>query len=105
MRWTLCSKIPICATIPCSRDGQYVPLNESDPNVLSYLRLYKDEAVLVVLNMSGNQQNVSFDLSAQGFGNARPATLISTLRSHPQDVKLSQIALEPFGVYIAKLAK
>jgi len=45
------------------RDGQYVPLNESDQNVLSYLRRHKDEAVLVVLNMSGIEQNVSFDLT------------------------------------------
>jgi hypothetical protein len=32
-------------------DGDYVALNESDPNVMSYLRRYKDQAVLVVLNM------------------------------------------------------
>ena len=37
-------------------DGDYVPLNENDPNVLSYLRRYKDEAVLVVLNMSANRR-------------------------------------------------
>jgi alpha-glucosidase len=87
------------------RDGQYIPLNESDQNVLSYLRRYKDEAVLVVLNMSGSEQKVSFDLSPQGLGSARPATLITTMSSRPQDVQLSQITLEPFGVYIAKIAK
>jgi len=87
------------------RDGQYVPLNENDQNVLSYLRRYKDEAVLVVLNMSGSEQKVSFDLSPQGLGSARPATLITTMSSRPQDVQLSQITLEPFGVYIAKIAK
>jgi alpha-glucosidase len=87
------------------RDGQYVPLNESDQNVLSYLRRYKDEAVLVALNMSGSEQKVSFDLAGQGFGSAKPGTLISTMSSRPQDVQLSQITLEPFGVYIAKLAK
>jgi alpha-glucosidase len=87
------------------RDGQYVPLNESDQNVLSYLRRYKDEAVLVALNMSGSEQKVSFDLTGQGFGSAKPGTLISTMSSRPQDVPLSQITLEPFGVYIARLAK
>src|SRR6185437_2357290 len=30
-------------------DGDYVPLNENDPNVLAYLRRCKNEAVLVVL--------------------------------------------------------
>ena len=87
------------------RDGQYVPLIDNDQNVLSYLRRYKDEAVLVVLNMSGSEQKVSFDLSPQGLGSARPATLITTMSSRPQDVQLSQITLEPFGVYIAKIAK
>ena len=87
------------------REGQYVPLNESDQNVLSYLRRYKGEAVLVALNMSGNEQKVSFDLTGQGFGSAKPATLISSLRSRIPEVQLSQITLEPFGVYIAKLAK
>src|SRR3989454_4996316 len=33
-------------------DGKYIPLNEDDPNVLSYLRQYKDESILVVLKMS-----------------------------------------------------
>jgi alpha-glucosidase len=87
------------------RDGEYVPLNESDQNVLSYLRRYKNEAVVVALNMSGNEQKVGFDLSSQGFGSAKPGTLISTMSSRRQDVQLSQITLEPFGVYIAKLAK
>src|SRR6202162_5854866 len=33
-------------------EGEYVALNENDPNVISYLRRYKNEAVLVALNMS-----------------------------------------------------
>lgn len=37
-------------------DGEYFALNVKDPNVLSYLRRYKDQAVLVVLNMSGQTQ-------------------------------------------------
>jgi len=44
-------------------DGDYVALNENDANVLSYLRRYKNEAVLVVLNMSAQPQDVSFDLA------------------------------------------
>ena len=39
-------------TNPELLEGDYVALNEDDPNVLSYLRRYKDKAVLVVLNMS-----------------------------------------------------
>jgi alpha-glucosidase len=83
-------------------DGQYIPLNESDSNVLSYLRKYKDEAVLVVLNMSSEPQKASFNLDSQGFSvNAK--TLLSTNSSETVS-NVSQVSLEPFGVYIAQLS-
>jgi alpha-glucosidase len=88
-------------TDPALIEGEYVALNEDDANVLSYLRRYKDEAVLVVLNMSGSPQRVSFDLGAKGFGGAQLTTLLTTLKTQPRG--LSEISMEPFGVYIAKL--
>ena len=83
-------------------DGEYVALNEDDANVLSYLRRYKNEAVLVVLNMSGSPQHVSFDLGGKGFGGAKLTTLLTTLKNPPGG--LSEVGMEPFGVYIAKLS-
>ena len=62
-------------------DGDYVALNENDPNVLSYLRRYKNEAVLVVLNMSSQPQQVSFDLAPQGFDAKTARTLLTTMAS------------------------
>ena len=38
--------------------------------MLSYMRVYKDQVVLVSLNMSGAEQKVSFDLSRNGFSSA-----------------------------------
>ena len=84
-------------------DGEYIPLNQDDPNVLSYLRRYKDETVLVVLNMSGNPQKVSFDLGAQGFPSAKAKGLLKTAAAEP--ASLSNVALDPFGVYIAEVSK
>jgi alpha-glucosidase len=52
---------------PAFREGKYVGLNESDPNVMSYLRQSGDETLLVVLNMSATKQQPSFDLSKQGW--------------------------------------
>ena len=46
-------------------EGSYTALNENDENVLSYIRSYKGENVLVVLNMSGTQKNVHLDLAAE----------------------------------------
>jgi alpha-glucosidase len=86
-------------------DGDYLVLNESDPNVLSYLRRYKNEAVLVVLNMSGKEQKVSFDVKEQGFSDPSTTTLLTTLRTHPEKATLSSISLEPYSVYIGKIGK
>jgi alpha-glucosidase len=90
---------------PALAEGDYVALNESDPNVLSYLRRYKNEAVVVVLNMSGREQKVRFNVAPQGFSNSSAETLATTFKSHPQQVSLSSVSLEPFSVYIGKIRK
>jgi len=81
-------------------DGRYVPMNENDQNVLSYLRVYKDQAVLVALNMSGAEQKVSFELSKNGFTFA--TSLVATGKS---SAKVDVVTLEPYGVFIGQLAK
>ena len=83
-------------------DGAYVALNENDPNVVSYLRQYKDEAVLVVLNMSGSEQKVGFDLKSAGVEARDIATLLATSNEQAERASLSAITLEPFGVYIGR---
>ncbi len=85
------------------RDGDYVALNQDDPNVLAYLRQYKKDAVLVALNMSGTAQQVSFNLSAEGFTSPKASTILTTLKHAPGD-RIDQIALEPFAVYIAQVS-
>ena len=85
-------------------DGDYVALNESDTNVLSYLRRYKNEAVLVVLNMSSQPQQVSFDLGAQGFAVQSASTLFTTMGAGSK-VSLSHLSLQPFSVYVGAVSK
>ncbi|MGB7130865.1 MAG: alpha-glucosidase, partial [Candidatus Sulfotelmatobacter sp.] len=51
--------------------GNYTPINEDDPSVLSYLRLYRNQGVVVVLNMSGTTQNVALELKPSGFTSAK----------------------------------
>jgi alpha-glucosidase len=86
-------------------DGDYVALNQNDPKVLSYLRRYKNEAVLVVLNMSSQPQQVSFDLAAQGFAGQTAHTLFSTAGVKSKAGSLSQLSLQPFAVYIGEVSK
>jgi alpha-glucosidase len=87
------------------REGEYIALNENDPNVLSYLRRYKDEIVLVVLNMSASSQKVSFDLKTQGLTASSAATMLTTKKTNRQSTSLRSISLEPFEVYIGKIEK
>ena len=85
-------------------EGEYIALNEDDPNVLSYLRKYKNEAVLVVLNMSSEPQKASFDLAQQGFSSAKVKPLLTSTGSNLAS-DISQLSLEPFAVYIAEVSQ
>ena len=91
-------------TDPALREGDYEGLNESDPNVLSYLRRYQNEAVLVVLNMSATAQEPSIDLSKQGFGSASLETILTSGGKAPEG-GAKKVSLEPYGAYIARLKK
>jgi alpha-glucosidase len=86
-------------------EGEYIALNQDDPNVLSYLRRYKDEAALVVINMSASPQKVNFDLSKQGFGSGVVKTLLTTQPSLKNASSVEQLSLEPFAVYIGEVTK
>ncbi|MGD0757987.1 MAG: alpha-glucosidase [Candidatus Sulfotelmatobacter sp.] len=81
-------------------DGSYAALNESDANVLSYLRAYKDDVVLVALNMSGSPKKVNFELKRNGFSSAK--TLVATGKS---SAKGDEVFLEPYGVFIGQLTR
>lgn len=85
-------------------EGEYIALNPSDPDVLSYLRRYRDEALLVVLNMSGQRQHFRVDLTSLRLPN-KARTVMTTLRGVPEEVVLGDVALEPFGVFIGRLAE
>jgi len=82
---------------PAVREGGYVPLNEGDPYVMSYLRRYRDDAVLVVINMSGEDRTATFDLSAQGLRGAAGRPIIQSAASGD----LSSVKLGPYGIFIA----
>ncbi len=89
---------------PALLDGDYIALDENNPEVLSYLRRYQSEAVLVVLNMSNAQRTIALDLSKQGFPAARTTPLLTTIAAPPAG-RLDQVALDPFAVYIARISR
>jgi alpha-glucosidase len=83
-------------------EGSYTALNEDDPNVMSYLRSYKEKAVLVALNMSASPQRATFNLSSQGFSQSPLKTLIA---SPEASTKGNEVALEAFGLLIAEVSQ
>ncbi|HMK20871.1 MAG TPA: alpha-glucosidase [Terriglobales bacterium] len=83
-------------------EGSCAALNEGDANVLSYLRTYKGNSVLVALNMSGSPQKANFDLKSQGAASSNFKSLAATSGA---DSKGSEVTLPPFGVFIAEVQK
>ena len=81
-------------------NGSYKAINENDPNVLSYLRVYKGQGVVVALNMSGTAQKVALNLKQNGFASA--SNLLATGQSSAQG---NEVSLEPYGVFIGELTK
>jgi alpha-glucosidase len=84
-------------------EGNYSALNEDDPNVLSYLRSYKGESLLVALNMSNSPQKASFDLSSHG-GATQP-TFNGLLATSGSESKGAEVSLPAFGVFIAEVQR
>jgi len=87
-------------TNPALLEGSYTAVNESDANVLSYLRVYKAHGLVVALNMSNEPQKVKLELKSKGFASA--SRLLATGES---SAKGDEVSLEPFGVFIGQLAK
>jgi len=90
---------------PALLDGDYIALNANDPNLLSYLRKTRNDAVLVVINMSAAPQTVSVKLSKQRVSTKSAKTLLTTQSSLQNISTVAQLSLEPFAVYIAALQK
>ena len=83
---------------PALLEGDYFSINNDDPNVLAYLRRYKDESVLVVLNFSNKPQQANIEVPAAGY-----ISLLSSGATLADGYK--SVQLEPFAFYIARLQK
>jgi alpha-glucosidase len=81
-------------------EGDYVPINENNQNVLSYLRVYHGQAVLVALNMSGTTQKISFATAKNRYASAK--SLVATGKSA---AKGDMVTLDPYGAFIGQLTK
>jgi alpha-glucosidase len=90
---------------PALLNGTYTALNEDDPNVLSYLRKYNNEAILVLLNMSNTPQKIKLNLAPQGFASPKLTVLLSTFQQPTSTAPADAVDLPPFGALITKITK
>jgi alpha-glucosidase len=86
---------------PALVEGSYTPLNLDDPDVLTYVRRYKNEAILVVLNMSGKNQDFQLDLSPLGYAAPRLSVMLTSFHKRPSQGGV--LKLEPYSALIAKV--
>jgi alpha-glucosidase len=89
---------------PALLEGNFQLLKGDDPNVLSYARRYKDEAILVMLNMSGTDQQVGLDISPLGFATPRVSVLLTSFHK-PLPPASGTVPMEPYSAFIAKITK
>jgi alpha-glucosidase len=90
--------------VPALRDGGMVMLDTANPSVLSYVRTASagGHAVVVALNMTGQAQAISLDLSSAGIAQKAVRTLLTN------DVSLqggtsTSMTLPPFASWVGAL--
>ena len=89
---------------PALLEGDYFPINEDDPNVFAYLRRYKGEAIMVVLNMSASAQKANFYLGPAGFTAPKLSILLNN--GHAPVVGTPEgLAMPPFSAFVAKVTQ
>ncbi|GAC1700578.1 MAG: alpha glucosidase [Candidatus Acidiferrum sp.] len=89
---------------PALLEGNYIPLNENDPNVFAFVRQYKNEAILVVLNMSATEQKTRLDLSPLGFTAPRLSALLTNFHK-PLAGMSDYLPMEQYSAFIAKITQ
>jgi alpha-glucosidase len=84
-------------------DGGFVMLGKDNPNVLTYLRSGSGGSapVVVAINMSGQPQPMSLNLSAQGIAGKSADTILSTGEAFASGTPLKKFTLEPYAVWVA----
>jgi len=86
------------------RDGEFALVNETDHNVLSYLRRAADgTAVLVALNLSAKPQTVSFNLESHGLHGRHASTLLSSYEQAGQSADVNNMVLPAFGSWVGQI--
>ena len=90
---------------PALRDGKYLPLDQDNQYVLSFLRKTpgNGDSILVVLNMSAEPRTVRFALDVQGVKESSARPLIAVPKIAPESTVLTHFTVPAFGVFIGSV--
>jgi alpha-glucosidase len=90
---------------PALKSGSYVPIDRNNPSVLSFLRKSPggSDSILVVLNMTGEQRTLTFDLTPYGINQKNSRPLLAAPEMGGNAVSIENLTVQPFGVYIGVL--
>jgi len=95
--------IALRSSEPALREGKYIELNGSDPNVLAFARQnIRGASVIVALNMSGSPQSVKLEMAKVAAPSAKATALVAVGAKTSPDA-MGTVSLEPYGVYVAKV--
>ena len=98
------SLIRLRRTNSAVRDGEFALVNETDKNVLAFIRRAPDgKTVLVALNFTPSVQKISFDLQSHGVSGAQATTLVSSFSKEGQSSTLKDFTLPAYGSYVGQL--
>jgi alpha-glucosidase len=92
-------------TLSALHDGGIVMLDNTNPNVLSFVRTAPKgaSAVIVSLNMSDTPQTVSLDLAPANLHGEDATTLLTDVPSLSGSQSLKRITLPPFSSWVGAL--
>jgi len=89
---------------PQLRDGDFLLIDNSNNDVLSYIRKTGDgKAVLVTLNFTAVPQTVGFDLQPQGVNGKHVKEMLASFGNANRLTDLSHITLPAYGAYVGEV--
>ena len=92
------SLIKLRRSVPALRDGGIKMIDESNPEVLSFIRT-GSKPVLVVMNMTAHPASASLQLSARGFRGS--PYLLSATPGMEKKIDSERVELPPYAVVLA----
>jgi len=89
---------------PALHDGQNIMVDDSDPNVLSYLRKNPGTgpSVLVAMNFTSQSHTVAYHLQSQGIHSPQATALLED-GGGTKTVDLDHVVLPPFAVFVGQV--